>query len=130
MFSYDTTLASEGSNTTLICQDTDSKVPLNITWSFQGTSGDFVLFENGLAPNLSENKYKLSNAATKLQINKLCANDTGKYICCIRGKHGETILSATALLTVEGKISEEVWVNNSKEFIDRYQVLFFLSNPK
>lgn len=86
---------------TLICQDTDSKVPLNITWSFQGTSGDFVLFENGLAPNLSENKYKLSNAATKLQINKLCANDTGKYICCIRGKHGETILSATALLTVE-----------------------------
>ena len=111
VLSFDTVaLASEGSNTTLICQDTDSKLLTNLTWSFQRTSGDFVLVENGLlAPGVSGDKYKLSNSTTKLQINQLGVNDIGNYTCCMRGKQGETILSATVFLTVEGKISEGVY---------------------
>ena len=111
VLSFDTAaLASEGSNTTLICQDTDSKLLTNLTWSFQRTSGDFVLVENGLlAPGVSGDKYKLSNSTTKLQINQLGVNDIGNYTCCMRRKQGETILSATVFLTVEGKISEGVY---------------------
>ena len=113
MLSFDTALASEGSNTTLICQDTDSKLLTNLTWSFQRTSGDFVLVENGLlAPGVSGDKYKLSNSTTKLQINQLGVNDIGNYTCCMKGKQGQTILSATVFLTVEGRIYMKEYILN------------------
>lgn len=113
MLSFDTALASEGSNTTLICQDTDSKLLTNLTWSFQRTSGDFVLVENGLlVPGVNGDKYKLSNSSTKLQINQLGVNDIGNYTCCMRGKQAETILSATVFLAVEGKIYMKEYILN------------------
>ena len=132
MLSFDTALASEGSNTTLICQDTDSKLLTNLTWSFQRTSGDFVLVENGLlAPGVSGDKYKLSNSTTKLQINQLGVNDIGNYTCCMRGKQGETILSATIFLTVEGKISEGVYSYNfNKSLSTDFGLCLFIKSEK
>lgn len=133
VLSFDTAaLASEGSNTTLICQDTDSKLLTNLTWSFQRTSGDFVLVENGLlAPGVSGDKYKLSNSTTKLQINQLGVNDIGNYTCCMRGKQGETILSATVFLTVEGKISEGVYSKNfNKSLSTDFGLCLFIKSEK
>ncbi|XP_078379897.1 uncharacterized protein LOC144662821 isoform X2 [Oculina patagonica] len=113
VFSYDTSIASEGSNVTFTCQDTESKLPLKITWSFQRASIGRVLSENGLlAPGINKHKYKLLKSSTKLQVTHLRVNDTGNYTCCIKEENGETLLSATAILNVKG-VSHEQPVNKS-----------------
>ena len=111
MFAYDASIASEGSNTTFTCQDTESKLPLKITWSIQSASIGLVLSQNGaLPPGITKQKYKLLKSSTRLQVNHLTVNDTGNYTCCIKGENGETLLSATAILNVKGKFTEMVGI--------------------
>ena len=110
MFAYDTSIASEGSNVTFTCQDTDSKSQLKISWSFESASIGCVLSHDGsLAPGISKHKYELSKSSTKLQVTHLRVNDTGNYTCCIKGENGETVLSATAILNVKGKLIEMIY---------------------
>ena len=106
MFAYETSVASEGSNATFTCQDTERKLPLKITWSFQSASVGRMICENGsIAPGINKHKYQLSKSSTKLQITDLKVNDTGNYTCCIKGENGETLLSAIATLHVKGKVA-------------------------
>ena len=106
MFAYDTSIASEGSNATFTCQDTDRKFPPKITWTFRSASVGRTICENGsIAPGINKHKYKLLKSLTKLQITDLKVIDTGNYTCCIEGENGETILSATATLYVKGKLA-------------------------
>ena len=103
MFAYDTSIASEGSNATFTCQDTERKLPLKITWSFQSASVGRALYESGsIAAGINIHKYQLLNSSTKLQVTDLKVNDTGNYTCCIEGENGETLLTATATLYVKG----------------------------
>lgn len=111
MFAYDTSIASEGSNATFTCKDTERKLPLKITWSFQSTSVGRTICENGsIAPEINRHKYQLSKSSTKLQITDLKVNDTGNYTCCVEGENGETILSATATLYVKGKLANALFL--------------------
>lgn len=124
MFSYNTSVASEGSNVTYNCQDTESKLPLKITWSFHNVSNDLVLSENGLlAPGINKNKYSLFKSSTKLQVNNLKVRDTGNYTCCIKGEHGEILMSATGILNVKGKFTTMI---NHQRFI----IPLFLHFPR
>ena len=106
VFAYNTSNASEGSNATFTCQDTERKLPLKITWSFQSASVGQTICENGsIAPGINKHKYQLLKSSTKLRITDLKVNDTGNYTCCIKGENGETLLSATATLYVKGKLA-------------------------
>ena len=106
VFAYDTSTASEGSNATFTCQDTERKLPLKITWSFQSASVGRTICENGsIAPGINKHKYQLLKSSTKLRITGLKVNDTGNYTCSIEGENGETLLSATAALYVKGKLT-------------------------
>jgi len=111
VFAYDTSIASEGSNATFTCQDTERKLPLKITWSFQSASVGRTICENGsIAPEINRHKYQLSKSSTKLQITDLKVNDTGNYTCWVEGENGETILSATATLYVKGKLANALFL--------------------
>ena len=107
VFAYDTSIASEGSNATFTCQDTERKFPLKITWTFQrSASVGRTICENGsIAPGINKHKYKLLKSSTKLQITDLKVIDTGNYTCYMEGENGKTILSATATLYVKGKLA-------------------------
>ncbi|KAJ7323702.1 hypothetical protein OS493_031116 [Desmophyllum pertusum] len=114
LFTYDTSIASERSNATFICQDTESELSLKVTWSFQSSSVGSILSENGsLAPGINRDKYKLLKSAAKLQVTDLRVNDTGNYTCCIKGENGETLLSATAALLVKAGLRDEHSANTS-----------------
>lgn len=116
MFAYDTSIASEGSDATFTCQDTESKLPLKITWIFQTVSIGRTLYENGsTAPGINKHKYQLLKSSTKLQVTDLKVNDTGNYTCCIEGENGETLLSATAFLYVKGKLTNALLLHITKE---------------
>ena len=107
VFAYDSSIASEGSNATFTCQDTESKFPFKITWSFQSASVGRTICKNGsIAPEINNYKYQLLKSSTKLRITDLKVNDTGNYTCCIEGENGETLLSATATLYVKGKLAK------------------------
>ena len=106
VFAYDSSIASEGSNATFTCQDTESKFPFKITWSFQSAFVGRMICKNGsIAPEINNYKYQLLKSSTKLRITDLKVNDTGNYTCCIEGENGETLLSATATLYVKGKLA-------------------------
>lgn len=116
MFAYDTSIASEGSDATFTCQDTESKLPLKITWIFQTASIGRTLCENGsTAPGINKHKYQLLKSSTKLQVTDLKVNDTGNYTCCIEGENGETLLSATAFLHVKGKLTNALLLHITNE---------------
>jgi len=87
---------------------------LTNSWSFENAFSQFILFENGaLAPGVNENKYKLLKSGTKLEIHNLTVNDSGYYKCKIRGQNGETLLSATATLKVEGEFPNSFIISAS-----------------
>lgn len=131
LFTYDTSIASERSNATFICQDTEIELSLKVTWSFQSSSVGSILSENGsLAPGINRDKYKLLKSTTQLQVTDLRVNDTGNYTCCIKGENGETLLSATAALLVKGKFTEMIYFftynwNKTRLFSVKTVLFFF-----
>ena len=102
---HGSSLVSEGSKATFLCQDTKGSLSLKITWTFQNNASVIILAENGtFASGVNRNKYKLFKSGTTLEIANITVNDSGNYICVIRGKNGDILLSATGVLNVKGNL--------------------------
>ena len=103
---HGSSLVSEGSKATFLCQDTKGSLSLKITWAFQNNASVIILAENGtFATGVNRNKYKLFKSGTTLEIANITVNDSGNYICVIRGKNGDILLSATGVLNVKGNFA-------------------------
>ena len=97
LFTQDTTIASEGSNATFICQVSESTITLKNEWLFENRT----IFENGkLASGVNKDKYKLKLAGTRLEIVNLTVQDGGYYQCIIRRENGELLFSVRGTLNV------------------------------
>ena len=102
---HGSSLVSERSKATFLCQDTKGTLSLKITWSFQNNVSVILLAENGtFASGVNRNKYKLFKSGTKLEIANITVNDSGNYMCVIRGDNGDILLSATGVLNVKGNM--------------------------
>lgn len=122
LFTQDTTIASEGSNATFICQVSESRLTLKNEWLFENRT----VSENGkLASGVNEDKYKLKLSGTRLEIVNLTVQDGGYYQCIIRRENGELLFSVRGTLNVikAADFLDEQPTNTSRVFVSSTQMI-------